>query len=47
MWQELLKQLQQGDIKALARSISFIENEYAGYENLCNRFLLLIQKLLA
>jgi LAO/AO transport system kinase len=34
MWQELLKQLQQGDIKALARSISFIENEHPGYEKL-------------
>ncbi len=32
MWQELLHQLQRGDIKALARSISFIENEQPGYE---------------
>ena len=31
MWQELLKQLQQGDIKALARTISFVENEQPGY----------------
>ncbi|MBL0130923.1 MAG: methylmalonyl Co-A mutase-associated GTPase MeaB [Chitinophagaceae bacterium] len=34
MWQELLLQMQQGDIKALARSISLIENEKPGYENL-------------
>ncbi|MES1219100.1 MAG: methylmalonyl Co-A mutase-associated GTPase MeaB [Bacteroidota bacterium] len=32
MWQELLQQIQQGDTKALARSISFIENEHLGYE---------------
>lgn len=34
MWPELLKQLQQGDIKALARSISLVENEQPGYEDL-------------
>jgi len=34
MWQELLKQLQQGDTKALARCISFVENEQPGYEDL-------------
>lgn len=34
MWQELLKQIQQGDIKALARGISLIENEHPGYEEL-------------
>lgn len=34
MWQELLKQVQQGNIKALARSISLVENEYPGYEML-------------
>ncbi|HYM93324.1 MAG TPA: methylmalonyl Co-A mutase-associated GTPase MeaB, partial [Chitinophagaceae bacterium] len=34
MWQELLKQLKSGDVKALARSISLIENEQAGYETL-------------
>ena len=34
MWQELLKQMQQGDTKALARCISFVENEQPGYENL-------------
>ncbi len=32
MWQELLKQMQQGDVKALARSISLVENEQPGYE---------------
>lgn len=32
MWQELLKQLKSGDVKALARSISLIENEQPGYE---------------
>ncbi|MEI9909954.1 MAG: hypothetical protein WDO71_09945 [Bacteroidota bacterium] len=34
VWQELLQQIQQGDAKALARSISLIENEYEGYESL-------------
>lgn len=34
MWDELLKQIQQGDTKALARSISLVENEHAGYETL-------------
>lgn len=34
MWQELLHQMQQGDIKALARSISLVENELQGYESL-------------
>jgi LAO/AO transport system kinase len=34
MWQQLLKDLQNGDIKALARSISFVENEQPGYEEL-------------
>lgn len=33
-WQELMERLKQGDIKALARSISLVENEYAGYETL-------------
>ncbi|MFN2437655.1 MAG: methylmalonyl Co-A mutase-associated GTPase MeaB [Chitinophagaceae bacterium] len=31
MWQKLLDQLVQGDMKALARSISFVENEQPGY----------------
>lgn len=34
MWQQLLQQMQQGDIKALARSISLVENEFPGYESL-------------
>jgi LAO/AO transport system kinase len=34
MWQELLKQIQQGDTKALARCISLVENEQPGYETL-------------
>jgi LAO/AO transport system kinase len=34
MWQDLLQQMKQGDIKALARSISLTENEQAGYESL-------------
>jgi LAO/AO transport system kinase len=34
MWQQYLHQIQQGDIKALARCISLIENEVAGYEQL-------------
>ncbi len=34
MWSELLNQLRQGDIKALARSISLVENEQPGYEDM-------------
>lgn len=34
MWQQLLKDLLAGDRRALARSISFIENEQEGYEQL-------------
>lgn len=34
MWQQLLSGLQQRDIKSLARSISFVENEVPGYEQL-------------
>lgn len=34
MWQQLLVELQQGDIKSLARCISFVENEVEGYEQL-------------
>ena len=33
-WQELLKQIQQGEVKALARCISLVENEHPGYETL-------------
>jgi LAO/AO transport system kinase len=34
MWQQLANQLQNENIKALARAISFVENEVAGYEAL-------------
>lgn len=34
MWPELLQQVQQGDIKSLARSISLVENEHPGYEHI-------------
>ena len=34
MWQELLNQIKQGDIKSLARAISLIENEQEGYHKL-------------
>lgn len=34
MWQQLLKDLQGGHPRALARSISFVENEQPGYEDL-------------
>jgi LAO/AO transport system kinase len=34
MWQELLQQILVGDAKALARSISLVENEHPGYESL-------------
>jgi LAO/AO transport system kinase len=32
MWEELLQKIQQADIKALARSISLVENEVEGYD---------------
>ena len=34
MWIQYLQQIEQGDIKTLARCISLVENEVAGYENL-------------
>lgn len=34
MWQQYLQQVQSGDDKALARSISLVENEVDGYEQL-------------
>ncbi len=34
MWQQLLQQIKNGNIKALARCISLMENEAAGYETL-------------
>lgn len=33
-WQEILQKIKEGDARALARAISLVENEYAGYENL-------------
>jgi len=39
MWKDLLHQLQQGDIKALARTISLVENEQPGYEKLLQALL--------
>jgi LAO/AO transport system kinase len=33
VWQELLQHIKSGDVKALARSISLVENEYEGYES--------------
>ncbi len=32
MWQELLKDIIDGDVRSLARSISLVENEHPGYE---------------
>ncbi len=32
MWQQLLHEIQEGNIKSLARTISLVENEYEGYE---------------
>ncbi|MFL5787315.1 MAG: methylmalonyl Co-A mutase-associated GTPase MeaB [Flavisolibacter sp.] len=34
MWEKILADLQKGDNKALSRSISFVENEQPGYEEL-------------
>ncbi|MEJ7736198.1 MAG: methylmalonyl Co-A mutase-associated GTPase MeaB [Chitinophagaceae bacterium] len=34
MWKDLLFQVQQGNIKSIARCISYIENDYAGSEQL-------------
>ena len=34
MWQQLLKEIQEGNIKSLARTISLVENGTAGYEEL-------------
>lgn len=34
MWQTLLKNIMEGDVKSLARGISFVENEVAGYADL-------------
>lgn len=34
MWHELLQHVRQGETKALARTISLVENDHAGYEEL-------------
>ena len=34
MWQQLLEDLQRGEVKALARVISLVENEHEGYEQM-------------
>lgn len=34
MWEEILQQVKTGDVKTIARTISFVENDYPGYENL-------------
>lgn len=34
MWQTLLKNIMEGNVKSLARGISFVENEVAGYADL-------------
>jgi LAO/AO transport system kinase len=34
MWQQQINEINQGNVKTLARCISFIENEVAGYEDL-------------
>jgi LAO/AO transport system kinase len=34
MWQDLLQQVKNGDVKSLARAISLVENEHPGYETL-------------
>jgi len=38
MYEQLLKQIERGDIKVLTRTISFIENEQEGYEDLLRAF---------
>ena len=40
MWQSLMNEIQQGSSRALARAISFIENEQAGYEDLLRQLRL-------
>jgi LAO/AO transport system kinase len=34
MWQQYLQEIKDGNVKTLARTISFVENEYDGYEML-------------
>lgn len=37
MWDQLLERIHKGDAKALARTISFVENEQPGYEELMSQ----------
>ncbi|MFL5774385.1 MAG: GTP-binding protein, partial [Flavisolibacter sp.] len=37
MWQQLLEQIIKGDTKALARSVSLVENEQNGFEQLLSQ----------
>ena len=37
MWDQLLQRIHKGDTKALARTISFVENEQPGYEELMSQ----------
>ena len=46
MWQELSSSLQKGDIKALARSISLVENEQEGYLQFLQQFPALDVKII-
>ena len=46
MWQELLNQIKQGDIKSLARAISLIENDQAGYSEILENLSVSSQKKL-
>lgn len=45
-WMELLKQVQQSDVKALARSISLVENEHPGYEILLQSLPVSVTKII-
>ncbi|MBL7745852.1 MAG: methylmalonyl Co-A mutase-associated GTPase MeaB [Chitinophagaceae bacterium] len=46
MWSELLNQLLRGDIKALARSISLVENEQPGYEDMLRSLPVSVAKII-
>jgi len=46
MWQELLQQVKQGEPKALARSISLIENQHDGYERMLQSIPSLTTKII-
>ncbi len=46
MWQELLQQVEQNDVKSLARSISLVENEHPGYESLLRSLTTVATKII-